>query len=80
MKSLTPRQVKSLNALTFNPKESLQVLWATRHDGSRGQVVKVTKGRVYFGGDYFPYQWSQPIAQFRAFHVLTLIPWLTDSH
>ncbi len=80
MKPLNRRQVKSLNALTFNPKETLQALWATRHEGSRGQVVKVTRNRVYFENRHDCTLWHEPIARFKAFHVLALTPWLSDSH
>lgn len=79
MKPLTPTQVKSLNALTFNPKESLQALWADRRDGSRGKVVKVTAKRVYFENGHDCSVWSEPISDFKAFRVLALTTWLADS-
>ncbi len=77
MKPLTPTQVKSLNALA-NPKDRLEVLWADRHDRSRGKVVKVTAKRVYFENTHDCSLWSEPIADFKAFRVLKWVTWLGE--
>ncbi len=72
MKPLIPADVKYLNALA-KPKDSLERLWADRYDGSRQKPFKVTRTRVYFPNDFDGSEWSEPIANIKAFRVLKLI-------
>lgn len=78
MQPLTPAQVVRLNALA-NPEDSLETLWAVRHDGSRGQVVKVTANRVYFENTHDESLWSEPMSEFAAFKALRLTTELEET-
>lgn len=71
MQSLTRTQVQTLNAFT-RPADILERFWACRKDGSRGQVVKVTRTHVYFENTHDCTLWSEPISAFEAFKVLKL--------